>query len=67
VFYPYAFGEDFNPSCITPNTLAAHVWSQQPSWNKDVPAWVRLAKSVHKHLMKAHPKPQTVRASPTRG
>lgn len=67
VFYPYAFGEDFHPSCIKPNTLAVHVWSHQPSWNKDVPAWVRLAKSIRKRVLKTYQKPQMVRGLPTRG
>jgi len=65
VFYPYAIGEDFHPSCITPSTLAVHVWSHRPSWNKDVPAWVRLAKSVRKRAMKAYPTPKTACALQT--
>ncbi len=67
VFYPYALGQEFHPSCITPNTLAVHVWSHQPSWNKDVPAWVRLAKSVRKQVMKAYATPETARAVRTNG
>ena len=57
VFYPYAHGENFHPSCITPDTLAVHVWSHTPSWNKDLPAWVRLAKSVRKRLAGAYSQP----------
>ena len=57
VFYPYAHGENFHPSCITPDTLAVHVWSHTPSWNKDLPAWVRLAKSARKRLAEAYSQP----------
>lgn len=48
VFYPYAYGEEFHPSCMTPETLAVHFWSK--SWETDVPRWVRTAKAVRKHL-----------------
>jgi len=51
-FYPYAFNEEFHESCITPETLAVHHWSK--SWEKDVPDWVRVAKSVRKRLIQAH-------------
>ncbi len=48
-FYPYAFDEEFHESCITPETLAVHYWSK--SWEKDVPDWVRIAKSIRKRLI----------------
>ena len=51
VFYPYAFNEDFHDSCITQETLAVHHWSK--SWEKDVPHWVRIAKSARARLVKA--------------
>lgn len=50
VFYPYAYGETFQPSCMTPETLAVHFWSK--SWETDVPRWVRTAKAIRKHLRK---------------
>ncbi len=50
-FYPYAFDEEFHDSCITQDTLAVHHWSK--SWEKDVPRWVRIAKSVRARLVKA--------------
>ncbi len=49
-FYPYGFNEDFHPSCITQETLAVHHWSK--SWEKDVPRWVRVAKSARARLVK---------------
>lgn len=48
-FYPYAFDEEFHESCITAETLAVHYWSK--SWEKDVPDWVRVAKSIRKRLL----------------
>ena len=51
VFYPYAFNEDFHESCITRETLAVHHWSK--SWEKDVPRWIRVAKSARARLIKA--------------
>lgn len=65
VFYPYAYGEEFHPSCITPETLAVHFWSK--SWEKDVPGWVKAAKSIRKCLIEAYSKPLMVRALSRRG
>ena len=48
VFYPYAYGEAFHPSSMTPETLAVHFWSK--SWETNVPRLVRTAKAVRKHL-----------------
>jgi hypothetical protein len=43
-FFPFAFGEEFTPACITTETLGVHFWEK--SWEKDVPGWLRVAKSV---------------------
>lgn len=59
-FYPYAFDEEFHDSCITPETLAVHHWSK--SWDKDVPLWVRAAKSVRARLIKAQTRPSSLSA-----
>ena len=42
-FFPYPFGAEFHSSCITPETYGVHYWER--SWEKDIPAWIRLAKS----------------------
>ena len=54
VFYPYAFDETFHPSCITAETLGVHFWSK--SWEKDIPAWIRIAKSARKRMITAQSK-----------
>lgn len=43
-FFPYSFDEAFHESCITPETYGVHFWEK--SWEKDLPGWIRLAKSV---------------------
>lgn len=43
-FFPYAFDEEFQEGCITPETYGVHFWEK--SWEKDLPGWVRLAKSI---------------------
>ena len=46
-FFPYSFDEAFHESCITPETYGVHFWEK--SWEKDLPGWIRLAKSVRAH------------------
>lgn len=41
-FFPYAFGEEFRPSCVTPDTYGVHFWHK--SWERDLPVPVRVAK-----------------------
>ncbi len=44
VFFPFAWDEEFTAECISPDTIAAHFWEK--SWEKEVPAFVRLAKTA---------------------
>jgi mannosyltransferase OCH1-like enzyme len=44
VFFPFSWDEQFTADCISPDTVAAHFWEK--SWEKDVPAVVRLAKTA---------------------
>ena len=46
-FFPWTFGEEFRPDCVTADTYGMHLWEK--SWEKDVPAWVRRAKLL-RHL-----------------
>ena len=49
-FFPYPFGAEFHPSCITPNTYGVHFWER--SWEKSVPGWVRFAKAVRDRALR---------------
>ncbi len=44
VFFPFGWKEQFTPECIAPDIIAAHFWEK--SWEKDVPAFLRLAKTA---------------------
>jgi hypothetical protein len=46
-FFPFAYGEEFHESCITPETFGAHFWEK--SWEQSLPPWMRLAKSIYSH------------------
>ncbi len=43
-FFPYPYGAEFHPSCITAETYGVHFWER--SWETTVPRWIRLAKAV---------------------
>ena len=49
-FFPYPFGTEFRSSCITPDTYGVHFWER--SWEKNVPAWVRFAKTVRNRALR---------------
>lgn len=57
-FFPYPFGAEFEPGCVTPETYGIHFWER--SWEKDVPRWVRIAKG-------ARDRARSVQARLTRG
>ena len=43
-FFPYPYGAEFTPACVTPETYGVHFWER--SWEKTVPAWIRFAKAI---------------------
>lgn len=49
-FFPYPFGAEFTPSCVTPETYGVHFWER--SWEKTVPAWIRFAKAVRDRTLR---------------
>lgn len=43
-FYPFAYGRQFTPECVQPDTLMAHFWEK--SWDKYVNTPTKIARSL---------------------
>jgi hypothetical protein len=51
VFFPYPYGAEFTPGCITEDTLAVHFW--EPSWHASLPFHIRLALAARSRVFRA--------------
>lgn len=50
VFFPYPYGAEFTPACITDDTLAVHFWDR--SWSTSLPRHIRLAQAARKRIFR---------------
>ena len=51
LFFPWSFGDEFSPDCVTSETYGVHMWEK--SWEKDLPIWIRRAAHVRRLAVSA--------------
>lgn len=48
VFFPYPYGAEFTPGCITEDTLGIHFWER--SWSASLPLPIRLGQAARSRI-----------------